>query len=304
MDNVTISKTKQGPLVSIIVITYNSGKYVLETLESTRIQTYQNLELIITDDGSKDNTIEICKNWLDQNKDRFVKSTLITVEKNTGIPANCNRGLKASSGDWIKFIAGDDALIENCIEVNINFIKNNQDIKALQTCSRYYLDHFEIINYIASSPVEKKFFSQSATEQYFNLKKRNEIIAPSIFLKREVLDLVGGFDEDFLLFEDITMWLNLTKSGIKVYFFEIETVNYRIHKGSVAKQGKPNMSVASCSESILFAKKYYSSSEKRTVPYLKKILKYNLIIRYEKLGLNNSSLFSKYLYMLTWKILT
>src|SRR5690606_22852216 len=97
----------ENPLVSIIVITYNSSKYVLETLESARAQTYQNIELIISDDGSKDATVQICRDWLKENSDRFVHSQLLTVEHNTGIPANCNRGVKASKGEWIKLIAGD-----------------------------------------------------------------------------------------------------------------------------------------------------------------------------------------------------
>ncbi len=57
-----------NPLVSIIVITYNSSKYVLETLESAKAQTYQNIELIVSDDGSTDNTIEICKIWIEKTR--------------------------------------------------------------------------------------------------------------------------------------------------------------------------------------------------------------------------------------------
>ena len=70
-------------MVSIIVITYNSAKYVLETLESARAQTYQNIELIISDDGSQDNTVEMCKDWLSENNKCFVSTELLTVEKNT-----------------------------------------------------------------------------------------------------------------------------------------------------------------------------------------------------------------------------
>ena len=90
------------PLVSIIVVTYNSSKYVLETLESVRKQTYQNIELIITDDCSLDDTLEICNEWVEGNKKRFVRTNIVTVEKNTGIPSNCNRGIKKSTGKWIK----------------------------------------------------------------------------------------------------------------------------------------------------------------------------------------------------------
>ncbi|GAB1452027.1 hypothetical protein MASR2M47_20830 [Draconibacterium sp.] len=106
----------QNPLVSIVVITYNSSKFILDTLESAKEQTYQNLELIITDDCSTDNTIEICQNWIEKNSYRFVNTELITVEKNTGTAPNANRGLKVSKGEWIKFIAGDDFLLTNCID--------------------------------------------------------------------------------------------------------------------------------------------------------------------------------------------
>jgi len=116
---------EKQPLVSIIVITYNSSKYVLETLESAKAQTYQNIELIVSDDCSTDNTVEICQEWIAKNKERFVRTELITAEKNTGIPANCNRGVKSVQGEWVKLIAGDDALLPDCIEYYLFYIKKN-----------------------------------------------------------------------------------------------------------------------------------------------------------------------------------
>ena len=76
------------PLVSINITTYNSSKFIIETLESAKMQTYQNIELIVSDDSSVDNTVELCKKWIEKNKERFVRCKVITVEKNTGIAAN------------------------------------------------------------------------------------------------------------------------------------------------------------------------------------------------------------------------
>ena len=67
-------------VVSVCVITYNSSKYVLETLESIRMQSYQNIELIICDDCSKDDTVEICKRWIQSYSARFINVLLIEAE--------------------------------------------------------------------------------------------------------------------------------------------------------------------------------------------------------------------------------
>ena len=76
------------PTVTVSVITYNSAKYVAETLESIKNQSYPNLILQISDDCSTDNTIDICKSWINKNKDRFVKTKIIVSEYNTGVNGN------------------------------------------------------------------------------------------------------------------------------------------------------------------------------------------------------------------------
>ena len=94
---------EQQPLVSVVVITYNSSATVVETLESIKNQTYQNIELIVSDDYSNDNTIEITSEWLKKNSSRFEKSLLLRADHNAGTSANCNRGVRATSGLWFNF---------------------------------------------------------------------------------------------------------------------------------------------------------------------------------------------------------
>ncbi len=67
-----------------MVITYNSSKFVNETLESAKNQSYENIELIVSDDCSTDDTVEICKNCIERNMQRFTRTELLTVKKNTG----------------------------------------------------------------------------------------------------------------------------------------------------------------------------------------------------------------------------
>ncbi len=73
------------PLISVPVVTYNSSKTVLETLDSIYNQTYENLELIVSDDCSTDNTVDICQEWINAHKERFVRTELLVDEKNTGV---------------------------------------------------------------------------------------------------------------------------------------------------------------------------------------------------------------------------
>ena len=103
------------PLVSIVIVTYNSSKYVLELLESCKAQSYDNLELVISDDASTDNTLALCKDWLDKNGSYFSSCQLVEAEENTGVAFNVNRGVLASNGKWFKLCAGDDILHSEAI---------------------------------------------------------------------------------------------------------------------------------------------------------------------------------------------
>jgi len=229
-----------NPLVSIIVITYNSGKYVLETLESAKAQTYRNIELIVSDDGSVDNTVEICRNWINVNKDRFVRTELITYPVNTGIPANCNRGLKASRGGWVKFIAGDDILVDYCIE---KFLCN-LDGNAYIVCSE--IKEFTNINEEApvknetGDVVSKAFISlNDAKQQFIYFLKGFYIPGSAIFLERNKLLSLGGFDEKYRNNEIRPLLLKYTFNNIKIIYLPFILVLHRRHpEAATAKTGK------------------------------------------------------------------
>ena len=116
------------PLVSICVITYNSSKYVIETLESAKNQSYPNIELVITDDGSTDNTADVCKKWVAENRQFFKNVVELYNPSNSGVSANCNKGISVCNGEWIKLIAGDDILLIDCIKTYVEFVESTADV--------------------------------------------------------------------------------------------------------------------------------------------------------------------------------
>jgi alpha-1,3-rhamnosyltransferase len=223
---------EENPLVSIIIITYNSSKYVLETLESSKGQTYQNIELIVSDDCSTDYTVEICRVWIEENKERFVRTEMITTEKNTGIPANCNRGLYAAKGKWIKFIAGDDALLENCILDNINYIiAMPENVYALHSNVKYYSSVFDENFFLFNTDRSFDTFcchTIRAADQLKLLVRGYGPLAPSSFFNGNTLSVLGGFDEK-LPYEDGPLWVKLTLNNYKIHYLHKTTVKYRLH---------------------------------------------------------------------------
>lgn len=208
------------PLVSIVVITYNSAEYVLKTLESAKAQTFQKLELIVSDDGSSDHTVEICQKWLAENRDRFTRTALLTVEKNSGIPANCNRGTKAATGEWIKLIAGDDYISSEFISKCLEHEKSANVALIYTNC--YFVNSADEITGQANSSNYKSGF---VFDDLFFLRFWPK--APSMIVKTAVLEEVGFFDESIWA-EDFLMVLKIAQKYPLQHLDEFLTY-YRIH---------------------------------------------------------------------------
>lgn len=268
-----------NPLVSIIVITYNSSEYVLETLESAKVQTYPNIELIISDDCSTDDTVEICRKWLEKNKERFVRTELITVEKNAGVSANCNRGLYASKGEWLKYIAGDDLLIDKCISLYIGFITrfNDSMIVHSSAISKNKNNETRIIK------PKKHIVTSSQKKQYKFLLKDNWILAPTTFINRNILIQNEGFNIKYRMIEDYPLWIKLFQENIQFSYLDEPTVIYRENPTSLTN----NMIGSSRKQYIISYLRVY-----RDLVY-KELLKNGLFVTYLNIKLEHIVLKAK-----------
>jgi glycosyltransferase involved in cell wall biosynthesis len=229
-------KTLQ-PLVSIIVITYNSSEFVTETLESIKAQDYQNIELIISDDNSSDTTVTVCREWISENKSRFVHASLVTSEVNSGIPANINRGVDISNGEWIKCLAGDDLLTDVCITEMIQFIAARKDNIQIVSSNVIKFSGNSIKNGVITKNPNSRFCSMesSAKEQYEMLLRYNRIFAASVIIKKDLLISMNGFDERYKLLEDWPMWLKITSAGNKIFHLDKALVLYRLHEKNLSQ---------------------------------------------------------------------
>lgn len=228
----------ENPLISVVVITYNSANTILETLESIKSQTYKNIELIISDDCSKDNTVAICKEWINTHRGRFVRTEIVTTEVNTGTSGNLNRAYAKTNSLWIKGIAGDDVLMNNCIETNVNYILTHTDTEILFSKVKFIGDE-NIINRNL-----KKFkygaFNLSQKELLYLLLITNFIPAITLFIRKDVYEDLGKYDESIPLLEDWPFWIKAIKKFKKLSFCNEYTVYYRMSESSISLTSSPS----------------------------------------------------------------
>lgn len=224
-----------NPIVTVGVLTYNSSKYVIETLESIKAQTYPHLILQISDDCSTDNTIELCKKWIEDNKERFVKTKIIVPEHNTGVSANANRDWDACETEWLKEIAGDDVLLPNCIADNIKYVSEHSDAFVVFSILRCFGISEECCRKFEEKVFDYSFFEMSPVDQFERIKYGSCLPIPTAFYNIKELRNIGiRHDERIPFLEDRPKWLTMIRKGVKFHYFAIMTAKYRIHEGSLS----------------------------------------------------------------------
>ncbi len=243
--------------VSVAVISYNSSSTITETLDSILRQDYgsNNIELIISDDASTDSAIECIEKWLKTNKGHFYKVSTIYSKVNNGISMNCNTAWKNCTCEWVKTIGADDILEPICLSSNIDYIRENSSCSIVFS----FMKWFGNINKITPSAYELNFFELDNISQYKYLKYFSFNMAPSSFIKCNLLKEVGYADEKYRFFEDLPLWLRITKSGVRLHFNKNITVRYRISE-SISKSKSKFINQVFINDCLLMIYEYKKES--------------------------------------------
>lgn len=210
-------------LVSIIIPSYNHENYVKDSIESVINQTYKNIELIIIDDGSKDNSVQKINELVDLCHKRFVRFKFIHRE-NIGLTKTLNEALNWCEGVYLCILASDDIYLPKKVEKQVDFLNVNLEYVGV-TSNICQIDSDN--NVIGGKKVKSR--SYNFQDIFFS---KYYLPAPAAMLRIDFVKKVGGYSEKTLL-EDLYMWLKISVYG-SVFLMTEELVYYRRHESNLS----------------------------------------------------------------------
>ncbi len=211
------------PLISVIIPSFNRVDLIAETLDSVKIQTYTNWECIIVDDGSKDGTQVLIKNYeIQDSRFRFIQRN----REPKGAPVCRNIGLENSKGKYVIFLDSDDLLANNCLENRISFASKNpnNDFWVFKTG--------QFISYPGDSSAVWNILNKEIDDlQRFILQDAPWHTMGSLWLKSTLLG-IGGFDESAICWQDWELHIRAILKNLKYWKSSDENIDsfYRNNK--------------------------------------------------------------------------
>ena len=213
---------------SIVCPTYNSSKFIHKTVDCLLNQTYHNFEVIFSDDGSTDNTLEI----LEKFRKKFVQkniNTKILKNKHNGPGFARNEALKYSSNQWISFIDSDDLWTDEKLEKVNKIVENNNEIN----CVLHRQNYIKINGKVKKHDFDKYYNPTISSHQ--QIFKSNFLAMSAVSIKKELILSAGGFNEDYLNAQDYDLWLKIGDK-FKIYIIKEYLGSNLERKGNITSK--------------------------------------------------------------------
>jgi len=213
-------KVYEKPKVSVVIPLYNQKEFVGEAIESVLNQSYSNIEIIVVNDGSTDHPSEVLE--------KYKKDIKLINQKNKGLAAARNTGIKNSSGEYIQLLDADDFLDKKKIEFQLEF---NESQKAdVSYCEISSYDNDSGRSLLRNVGKVKDMFSH-----LFNFWYTYPLPVHSLLIKKEIFERFGLFDQDLKAVEDRYYFGKLAFSGVTFYYFNFMGGFRRLHSRNMNK---------------------------------------------------------------------
>lgn len=221
-----------APLVSIVIPVYNGSNYMREAIDSALAQTYKNIEVIVVNDGSKDDgeTERIAKEYGD--KIRYI------YKENGGVSTALNTGIKHMKGEYFSWLSHDDAYMPDKIEKQVEALSELDDKSTLICCDYIHIDKDSKL--IGKMPeIDLKSAELLSWEQMLlDLFRTGPVNGCALLIKKTVFDEVGLFDESLRFYQDGFMWYKIFMAKHAVFSIPNICVKGRIHDKQLTQTGQ------------------------------------------------------------------
>jgi glycosyltransferase involved in cell wall biosynthesis len=215
-----MTKNIKNPLVSVIMPVYNAGNFLYEAIESILNQTYKNIELIIIDDASTDNSWEIISAYKRQFPGK-IKTIRLEENLNKGGDAAANVGVRLAHGQFIARMDADDIAVLTRLEKQVRFLQKHPEVSLVGSCA-YIIDKQGQV--VGEKKVPKKH--KDIYKEYFVF---HPIIHPTVMIRREVLTGKSLYKIDYESNNDYLTFFRMISEGMRFANLPEKLVYYRIH---------------------------------------------------------------------------
>jgi alpha-1,3-rhamnosyltransferase len=211
----------EQPLVSTCIASYNHAEYVGLGIESILAQTYKNHEIVVVDDGSSDNSLEILNSYAQKFPEQ-VRVFTHANHQNRGISITTNLAIEKSKGKFIALIGSDDVWEENKLALQVEILEQNPKVGIVYSKAKIIDSQGKATGSIIGQNFKKN------RDQLAQILAKNFIPAPTVIFRRECFDRLGSFDET-LVCSDWEMWLRILAHW-EMAFIDEPLALYRVHQ--------------------------------------------------------------------------
>lgn len=214
------------PLVSIVIACYNHQNFVQTCIKSIINQSYDNIELIIIDDGSKDCSVEKINEMIEQCKKRFTRFEF-RHRPNKGLTATLNEALEWCQGEYYCPFASDDIMLFNRICLQVDYLQSHLNCAGI-------FGAYQVVNQAGN--IEKVRKKKNKTYYFKDIfLHKHELPAPTQLLRMSIIKNIGGYCTNIVI-EDWYMWLKITHAGYTLDYINVVSVQYRKHEGNISNK--------------------------------------------------------------------
>ena len=210
---------KNTSLVTIGILCFNQKDLVIDAIDSVINQSYDNIELIVFDDGSSDGTVETLKEKRDELYQRFNRVEMVFNDENGGnIAKNENEIINRSNGEYIYILAGDDLLFPDFVTKCVEYLGDHQEIDIVMTNGITANEHYQLAY---GYDFEDIFFKSKPDLQYNSMYYRvicnNFLFAQGMLIRKNLYSKIGLHDES-IKYEDYEFWIRCCKNNVRIEY--------------------------------------------------------------------------------------